>query len=385
MYSINPKDKFYLFRQTNNFCSAPWNLVYVGVDGSVATCSNGKEYFGNLKHNSIEEILSNPRRREIKIEILNDAVSKNCVQCLVMENSGTSGKKYSHLRNHYNAVSRDVDINYRDPDQFVLGALDLHWSSLCDLKCVTCWARQSSSLAVEQGLPIQHLPTKDALKFIDWVVANQSTLKEIYLSGGEPTLIKYNYKLLEKINKRDDLLIRVNSNMMWDFDNPVINEILKFPNVMFTCSADAFEQRFEYIRRGANWGKFKNRLEFLLKQPNVSVRINSVFSVLNGGIFTNVIDYFKQNFNIEDFTINQCDMDQHQLRCRNLPTEVKSKAIEEITKAIHQYSHDLNLVGQLKNCIDELQRAGSESYVDYLNSIDKLANTNWKEIFKELQ
>ena len=386
MYSMNPKEKFHLFRSTKHFCSAPWNLVFVGVNGEVTTCVNGRDCLGNLQHNTMEEIIDNVSRQEIKKSILNDAVCNNCQQCLKLENSGINGNSYNFIRNHYNEVSRDIDIDYHNVDKFVLGALDLHWSSLCDLKCVTCRPQSSSSIAIEQGLPVQHLPTHHAMKFIDWVDQNQSTLKEIYLSGGEPTMIKYNVKLLERIEKRNDLLIRVNSNLMWDFDNAVIAEIMKFPRVLFTCSADATGSRFEYIRRGADWVKFKSRLKWLLEQPNVQVRINSVFSVLNGSILTDVIDYFQHNFNIVDFTVNQCMMGHRQLRCRNLPEPIKSQTLRTINDAIqHRYSQNLNLVGQLKNCVAELQHPSSESYVEYLNQIDSIAGTHWQETFKELQ
>lgn len=383
---MNPRDKYHLFRSTEHFCSAPWNLIYVGVDGDVKTCVNGHDILGNLQHNTIEEILQSQTRQEIKTEILADQVCFNCEQCVKLENSGINGKKYNFIRNHYNVVARDIDIDYRNTQAFVLGALDLHWSSLCDLKCVTCRPRSSSSIAHEQGLPVQHLPTMYAMQFIDWVVKNQSTLKEIYLSGGEPTMIKYNARLLQQIHKRSDLQIRVNSNLMWDLDNSVIAEILKFPQVLFTCSADAVDSRFEYIRRGADWQRFKSRLQFLLQQPNVSVRINSVFSVMNGAVITDVIDFFRQEFGITDFTVNQCQMGHRQLRCRNLPNTVKQEALSKINNAIaNQYSQDLNLAGQLKNCVAELQQAPSESYVPYLDGVDSIAGTNWRKTFVELQ
>lgn len=385
MYKINPKDKFYLFRQTDHFCAAPWNLIYVDCDGAVKICVKGNEYFGNLQNNTIDEILASSRIRQIKTEILNDQISRHCAACLALENNGSNNKKYSFLRNNYNQLARDIDINYKDCDTFVLGALDLHWSSICDLKCVTCWAKQSSSIAVEQSLPVRHLPTEHALKFIDWVVTRQSTLKEIYLSGGEPTMIKYNARLLQQIHKRDDLTIRVNSNLMWDLDNAVIKEILKFPKVLFTCSADAIEKRFEYIRRGASWNKFCDRLQFLLRQSNVEVRINSVFTILNGTVITDVIDYFKNNFHIKNYTINQCGMGQDQLKCRNLPSGAKQIASTKIANALTRFGDDINLVGQLKNCFTELQHEPQCEYVSYLEHIDQLANTCWQEIFTELK
>ena len=279
---------------------------------------------------------------------------------------------------------QDLDVNYSDPHEFVLGALDLHWSSLCDLKCVTCWAYQSSSIAQEQNVPINHLPSERANLLIDWIVKNQHTLQEIYLSGGEPTMIKYNLRLLEKIQKRSDLQIRVNSNLMWDQDNAVLAEILKFPNVLFTCSADAVGQKFEYIRRDAQWSKFLENLNFLNAQKNVRIRINSVFFVLSASGLVDTIDFFKQNFDIDDFTINQCEMEQTHLRARNLPEPVKKQCATSIATAIDRFSHDLNLVGQLKNCLAELDHPSTESYVGYFNRTDSLAGSDWQSTFQEL-
>jgi MoaA/NifB/PqqE/SkfB family radical SAM enzyme len=384
MFKLDPKKKFVLFKKKQHFCAAPWNLLYVYSDGIVRTCVAGREILGNLNHNTIEEIINSHTRKSIQQKILNDAVSFNCAKCVGMENQGNGTDDYHFLRNNYNELARDIDIDYYHPDEFVLGALDLHWSSLCDLKCITCWAQQSSSIAQEQGLPINHLPSERANMFIDWVVNHQHTLKEIYLSGGEPTMIKYNRKLLEQIQKRPDLQIRVNSNLMWDQDNAVIEEILKFPNVLFTCSADALGKQFEYIRRGGSWDKFLKNLRFLQQHKHVKIRINSVFFVMSAMSLVDTIKYFKNNFDVQDFTINQCDMDQVQLRSRNLSVLQKSKCRSSINAALIEFQDNLNLCGQLQNCLRELDHVQDHTYVNYLESIDQLAGTNWQTTFEEL-
>jgi radical SAM protein with 4Fe4S-binding SPASM domain len=384
MFKINPREKFELFKQNSCFCAAPWSLLYIYPDGVVNTCVAGQEVMGNLNHDSIEDILHSPARKQIQQHMLDQLVPSNCVGCSKLENTGTGSEKYQFLRNNYNTLLQDLDVNYRDPHEFMLGALDLHWSSLCDLKCVTCWAYQSSSIAQEQNVPVNHLPSDRANLLIDWIVKNQHTLQEIYLSGGEPTMIKYNLRLLEKIQKRSDLQIRVNSNLMWDQDNSVLAEILKFPNILFTCSADAVGQKFEYIRRDAKWAKFLENLNFLNAQKNVRIRINSVFFVLSAPDLADTVEFFKQNFNINDFTINQCEMEQTHLRARNLPEPVKKQCAADIADAIDRFSYDLNLVGQLKNCLAELDQPGTESYQEYFDKTDQLAGSNWPMTFQGL-
>ena len=317
--------------------------------------------------------------------MLSDFSVENCKGCVALENAGDGYKTYGFLRNMYNEQFLSQQVDYTDVDQFTLSAVDLHWSSICDLKCVTCWATQSSSLAIEQGLPTQHVKTQVALKLIDTIIEKQSTLKEVYLSGGEPTLIKYNLNLLSRLEKRQDLLIRVNSNLMWNKDNSIVKEILKFPNVMFTCSADNLGSKFEYIRRGASWQKFIENLVFLSNMPNVEIRLNSVFFVLSALDLIETIDYFYNNHKVKNFTINQCSMGHTYLRSRNLPDGIKDLVRKNLQTAIStKYASDLNLVGSFNNCLEELNQDCTESYVEYFDHIDSLAGTSFKSLFSDL-
>lgn len=381
--STYPKKKFLLFKKSQHFCSAPWNLLYIGTNGDISTCTRGK-FSSSAYETPVEQILTGDDFQQIKTEILNDKISQNCKECIGLENHGDNQNRYQHLRNMYNELFVDQSVDYTNTKNFQLGALDLHWSSICDLKCITCWAKQSSSIANEQNLPIQHLKTETALKIIDFITENQSTLKEVYLSGGEPTLIKYNLNLLRKLQKRSDLLIRVNSNMMWGQDNQIVQEILKFPRVMFTCSADNIGQKFEYIRRGASWNKFIDNLKYLMTFPNVEIRVNSVFFVLNAVDLSDTINYFYAHHGIENFTINQCGMGHTYYRCRNLSQPLKLVARQKLNAVREDFGHNLNLVGSINNCLKELDYERTESYVSALEQIDSIAGTNWKTVFPEL-
>jgi organic radical activating enzyme len=274
------------------------------------------------------------------------------------------------------------NIDYSNNSNFMLSGLDLHWSSLCNLKCITCWAGQSSSIAKEQGKPILHTSNQSADVFIDYVINNQYNLKEIYLSGGEPTLINHNLKLLKKLDKNNNgLQIRINTNMMFKNNNKIIEELKKFPNVLFTISADGMQDRFDYIRRGANWKTFVENLESLILS-HFKWRVNSTFFVCNSVYLLDTFRFFKKNYSINDFTINQCKGHDY-LRARNLSEFLKNNCISQFSLEINQ-TEDKNLIGQLQNCIKELNNIKTQSYSSYLDNIDNLAGTNWKTTFTEL-
>ncbi|MDC0862965.1 twitch domain-containing radical SAM protein [bacterium] len=379
---FDPKTKFKLFKQNKHFCSAPWTVLYVGMNGYTKPCTRSI-ISHDLTSNTVEEIASNDKYKTLRGEILKDNITDNCKKCLLSENVTDAGDFLS-LRHLYNVLSIDSTVDYTDVEQFQLKALDLHWSSLCDLKCVTCWHKQSSSIAIEQNMPVNHTPPAVADKIIDYVVTNQAGLNEIYLSGGEPTLIKYNLKLLRQIEKRPDLLLRVNTNMQWKQDNAIIQEILKFPNVMFTCSIDGFGEKFNYIRRGGNWNTTLNNIKFLQAQTNVDLRANTVFFVLTAQELPDIIDYFMQEVGAIDHTINQIAMGQEKLRCRNLPTRIKKQVKDKLEDYLVKYSDNLNICGNIKNCLTELEYDAVDDYRQYFDNIDKLQGSNWQNLYPEL-
>ncbi len=378
---MDPKEKYKLFKKSKNFCTAPWNLLYIGVDGSVHSCTHGAP-LGKLTENNVKDILSNKNFQSLKKEILADKVTDNCRLCLQSENTSCAGE-FKSLRNHYNGLGVHSSVDYHDTKQFKLSALDLHWSSTCDLKCVMCWAGQSSSIAREENKPVNHTPTKVANGIIDFVTENQGELKEIYLSGGEPTLIKHNLRLLKQIEKRSDLLIRVNSHMQWNQNNAILEEILKFPKVLFTCSIDGLGDKFNYIRSGGNWDRTVKNIKFLQDKPNVDLRANTVFFVLTAQQLPEIIDYFMEEVGSVDHTINQCHSDV--LSCRNLPDDIKQKVRSQLENSFSKYQNNLNVAGNIQNCLLELDNTDrSLAYQSYFDNIDSRRATSWRKLYPEL-
>lgn len=382
--SMNPKRKFFLFKQSKHFCSVPWNQVKVEADGDVFTCVNGNQLLGNLENNNIEEILSNPVLSEIKQNLSQDILDNNCKSCQSYENSIDNGNSYDYLRNLYNPMFKFENIDYDNAAEFRLQAIDLHWSSICDLKCITCWSNQSSSIAKEEGKEVLHTSTESANKLIDYIVSNQETLKEIYMSGGEPTLIKHNLRLLKRLRRDLPFQIRVNTNMMFQPDNQIVKELREFPNVLFTVSADAMGERFNYIRRGADWDKFLKNLDILVN-THFTWRLNSVFFVGSALYLSDTQKFFTDNYGFNDFTINQCFMEHDDLQCRNLPEAVKSLVLKKLIPYQTLHKQNFNLIGQINNCISEINKQGRADYQTYFENIDKKAGTNWIRTFPELK
>ena len=351
-------------------------MFKVDPDGTVNTCVPGTTRLGNIKEHSIQSIVNGPAIQAIRNNLLQDLPDSNCINCTKLENGD-----FGHLRKRYNQQFVDRDIDYTD-NSFVLSAVDLQWSSTCNLRCVMCWAKQSSAIAQEQRIPILTTRESEVEELTNWIVEQQYSLKEIYISGGEPTLIKHNLRLLQQLDKRNDLLLRVNTSLMFDRDNPVMQQVLEFPNVEITVSTDATGSQFEYIRYGADYKKFLETLNWL-KTTHAQLRMNFVFFVATAVQLIHNIQEFRA-LGIQDFTINDVAA-QPALQARNMPGNIKQQLIEQYSAEIARDLTDTAIVGQLTNCIAELtQPNNGVSYVDYFDDIDCKHSTDWRTTFPEL-
>jgi radical SAM protein with 4Fe4S-binding SPASM domain len=378
---VNPKKKFWLFKQSQHFCAVPWNHFEVWSNGDIRTCSKGLA-FGNINETSIEDILNSNEIKSIKNDLLADKLNKNCHGCHKLT---TPGEHYD-LRNHYNPMFKSFDIDYENTQAFELHGIDLHWNNTCNFKCVYCNPLQSSLIAEEQKIPVSRSSTQNINKIIEMIVKNQYVMKEIYFSGGEPLLIKHNATLLAQIENKE-LPLRVNSNISVANDNnPEFDEIKKFKNVLWTVSAEANNERFNYIRNGGNWNGFIDNLENIKKLGH-NIRLNSVFFIGSLATIFDNIEYFIVNHNVTDITINQLSGHSY-LRPRNAGSELKEKTLARLEKLLASglVTPQSNSYYNILRCQRELQLPvdNDTGYIKYFDQLDQLRNTNWRKIFSEL-
>ena len=378
---MNPKKKYQLFGKNKSFCVVPWTNFQIHTNGDVITCSVGKEKLGNINQTDIHEILKkSPILKRIKKNMLNGIPDSNCVFCQyrhIQENS------FSYLKDHYNSKVIKEDIQYDDIENFDLRFIDLHWSNICNLRCVMCRPEQSSLIAKDENITITPVSKENINKIIDMVCQKQSSIREIYLSGGEPMYIPYNLELLKSITNKN-VPIRVNTNMQWNSNNKIFQELKKFKNVQLTMSVDALYEKFDYIRNGANWKTFSNNLDFIKKECKFDIRINTIFSIINAIDLCSVITYFFFEKNIRDITINLCTRPK-EIDARNYPKNKKDFILQDINKLIEQIPQNhKNLISNLKNCVSHMQQPNEHTYKKCLDYITRTHKQKWQLYFKDL-
>jgi MoaA/NifB/PqqE/SkfB family radical SAM enzyme len=238
------------------YCTAPWNGITVRENGDVKTCCAGGVSLGNLNQESISDILQNGRLVSIQKTMLKGKPDiDNCRNCL--KNESISG--LASLRQHYLRSYPDII-----PGEIVFNSLDIRWNNSCNLSCMYCSPTFSSTWAdklnVSNSSPVKNY--QDEL--LAFILERSSTVKEIMLVGGEPMLMKQNYRLLKELPQ--STRISIITNLSYDLEKlPCINDMLTRPkeNIIWNISVENIDNQFEYVRNGSSWNQLKKNINFL--------------------------------------------------------------------------------------------------------------------------
>ena len=107
-------------------------------------------------------------------------------------------------------------------------------------------------------------------------------LKKVYFTGGEPTMIKGNFRFLQECldQGRPDIIPFFNTNLT-NRNKKYIELISQFDQVDINGSLDGFGTMNDYIRQPAKWSAVSKNFELYASFKNIHLGISPVFQVYN--------------------------------------------------------------------------------------------------------
>jgi len=288
----------------NNICILPWVSVAIMPDGNVYPCcmSMHGTAMGNVNESSLEEIWNSDVSRDIRKDFLADKRLDMCSECWKVEDKGNfhstrlwANKSFKH---HFNLLENTndgrVDMN--------LIYTDIRFSNKCNLMCFYCGSIFSSKWeAFDKKVRRKISPIPKISKpknLLDSLIGNISKVEQIYLSGGEPSIMEESYTMLEAIidmGLSKNIKLLLNSNMsnvtyrgknFWDM-------ISKFKEVELAASIDEIEQRAEWIRYGEKWDNIMETNDYVKQYPNIRVQYSPVVSMFNFHRLPEILTYWQ--------------------------------------------------------------------------------------------
>ena len=389
----------------NSFCVMPFVHAFVTPNAIGPCCA----YIKNPKLNSAKAYWTSEQLKNIQQNMLNNVRDKGCEICWKKEDRG-----FSSLRQHSNEIYKEHISNIKNKSEVKNPFyLDLRLGNLCNLKCRMCTSEWSSQIAEEMlsnpnedwnDTPTQKIIeiNEDTWKLLeDWI----PNVKRVFMTGGEPTIIKRNLDYINKIietgyAKNIELIFTTNAT---NINKKFLELKNHFKNIHFSVSIDAVNDVANYIRFPSNWKTIKQNLK-LIGQNNVGVAINTTIQWLN---MTRLNEMFKF---IEEYVASkpkqfagvwfQLVTDPNYLDPIYAPRFIKEKAIYDINfflntstmlqdekySSILQGEFKQSLISSkefLENNLNNVKHV--DVFLKKMATLDKLRNQSLFEVLPEFK
>ena len=380
---------------SKTFCILPWMHLATNASGNLRVCCNstpGKNFIRRpdgsaykLHRDDLEEAWNSEVYKTIRQQMLNGERPEMCTRCFREEDAGVRS-----ARQAWNDKWKE-DVEYTVDTPFDIKYVDLRLGNLCNLKCRMCNPYASNQWVKEWNLVETALePSEyDRLKNMNWPEKEKTwenlfsiadTVEEIYLTGGEPTIIQEQHKLLDYfIDKGTAHKIRLKYNTnLTNVPKHLIDKWIKFKRVQLNCSIDATGKLDRYIRYPSNWNKIVENFETVRCLENVNIEIHCTVQMYNILRLDKLIEWalpyeHKIYFNI----LNHPEY----LNIRCLPTQLKNIAQLKLMEY-----RDLP---KIQNIIDYMWKEDWSDrlpqFYKYTEELDKSRGENLYDIVPELK
>ena len=368
-------EQYKLLTESDNFCILPWIHIHGWSDGQAYPCcmSDPDEPIGNLRDNTLEEVWNNDAYKRMRLNMLNNRPSKECVKCYEKEEHG-----FYSLRN---ASNRDFAYAIKDISTTPDGGStvnpiywDMRFTNLCNFKCRMCgpqfssnWVKEYNAMYGGDSLKIDYTRGNKQLNW-DMIAPYIDNLHKIYWAGGEPLMMEEHWRIMDELVKREmfDVQLVYNTNFSEvKYKGRSVFDMWKlFDDVSIGASLDGMGDRAEYIRKGTVWDDIeRNREEMIRICPDVDFFPSATLQVLNAYHLPDFHNEWvrKGLIQVFDFHVNILQGPDY-YRLSILPEYMK----QEIKQL---YTEHLNNIAEG----DDIKRAsnGFESAINFMMSEDR--------------
>ena len=381
--------------QSNTFCILPWMHLATNASGNLRVCCNstpGKNFITKedgtpykLHRDKLEEAWNSEVYTTIRKQMLEGERPEMCQRCFREEDVGIKSARQS-WNNKWTE-----DKEYTEDAPFDIKYVDLRLGNLCNLKCRMCNPYASNMWVKEWNLVEDALSESEykRLSSMDWPEHEKTwenlfsiahTVDEIYLTGGEPTVIKEQKRLLDYFidnGTAKNIRLKYNTNLVklppW-----LLERWTHFKRVQLNCSIDATGALDHYIRHPSKWDTIVKNFEKIRQLPNAGIEIHCTVQMYNILRLPELIDWaapygHRIYFNI----LNHPE----ELNIRVLPKHLKDQAAAQL----QPYLHLDKVQGIIDYMYAEDWNAKYDKFLSYTAALDTSRDENLFDLIPEFK
>lgn len=262
-------------------CSEPYNTVYLEQQETglhVAPCCVATPEL----YDTSATLFDQPYLQQVRAEFDNNKIPSACVYCVKNEQNGLTSRRQS---------SGQEDYVHR------IKNLEIHVGNYCNLKCVICSNRYSSSWRKDASA-LGH-KTYDNFKFdsVDFV-KDLNNVEWLHFNGGEPLLTDIHQDVLNNISNPEQCTVYYNTNGTIRVTDSIFELWSRFKLVKLIFSIDDVGERFNYQRTNADWAQVESNMFWYrdVAPSNMMFGINRTVSRLNMDHLDELDEWFVNYF-----------------------------------------------------------------------------------------
>lgn len=338
-----------------------------------------KNHLGNIKDQSLEEILNGPKAQEIRASMIKNERVNGCDACWRQD---AEHRMQTFFNNKYFLQQPIGSVTTKDPNltaelfqssqSMYLKYLDLRWNNTCNFACIYCGDWYSSLWAEENQ---KHRPIESSINKImrehkevslEYIKDGLTDIDWIYFAGGEPLAIKENAQLLDDLYAANpDCVLQINTNLSLLNGNPIFERLKKFHNVRWMVSGETMGEIFNYVRWPGDWAQFKQNLSIIahLRSIGHEITFNPVAMNINHLSLWQYVDFILDL----DLVSKPSDIN---LNIYNMRESSQPFALQRMPLAWKDQVRDL-----LSRRRYEIR--GVNNYIDALNDSMPTLRANW--------
>jgi organic radical activating enzyme len=404
----------------DTFCILPWSSIQINPNGDYKVCcfsgaGNGGDHglafdennrVMNVMTHSILEAMNSRYHKEVRLAQSENIRHPICKVCWDRDDANSakgqettslrSNRSFKQLPHLDNAITLERAPIYLVKDgslnEYPI-SLDLRFSNQCNMKCIMCSSLYSSMWVEDEiklhgrSIAIEKEPWHDSPKWWDQFDMIKHRVRHIYLTGGEPFVVKGHDTLLNKLidgGYAKDVVLEYDTNLSV-INNKILDKFSHFNKIVLSVSCDDIEDQYEHIRFPGKWETMLTNLQ-KLKDKNIQIRhlsscvgIYSIYSPIR------LYNYFSK-LGYDTYSFRMLRAPAH-FDVAFLPDHMKKEIINTYNDSNLPEKWKNFVCGYLENNMDKYGEVGSfhiSNFVKYMNQLDEIRNTDWKKTFPDV-
>ena len=379
---------------SKTFCILPWMHLATNASGNLRVCCNstpGQNFITKedgtpykLHKDNLQEAWNSEVYETIRKQMLNGERPEMCTRCFREEDAGVKSARQAWNEKWKQEVEYTIDA------PFDIKYVDLRLGNLCNLKCRMCnpyasnqwvkeWALVEDALEPSEYERLSKMTWPEHEKTWENLFSIADTVDEIYLTGGEPTIIQEQHRLLDYfIDKGTAYKIKLKYNTnLTNVPKHLIDKWTKFKKVQLNCSIDAVGELDRYIRYPSNWNKIQENFDIVRKLENVYIEIHCTVQMYNILRLHEFLDWAEPYGH--KIYLNILNHPEY-LNIRVLNNDLKQTVKETLSK----YKHIPKVQGVIDYMLAEDWNSLYLKFKEYTDKLDLSRNEKLEKIIPEL-